>query len=180
MSDVVDDMMEAWRTEEPSVAHLPAEIAKRIARLGALFEAATERALSPFGFQKAEFGVLSSLRRAGAPYRMKPNELSRTLLISSGGTSNVLRRLEEDGLIDRGSDPDDQRSTWVRLTREGVRITDQAVRAYAAAQADFFRPVGDRTAKDTADLLRDVLVAVGDVGPSSLKVSSRPSRRSRP
>ncbi|WP_394830033.1 MarR family transcriptional regulator [Pendulispora rubella] len=161
--DVVDDIMDGWRAQDPAVAHVPAEISKRIARLISRIETATDRALAPFGLQKAEFGVLSTLRRTG---RLKPNELTRALLISSGGTSNVLRRLEKAGLVERGDDPNDQRSSWVRLTREGVRITDQAVRVYAAAQAEFFRPVPERTARDVADLLREVLVALGDASPS--------------
>ncbi|WP_394840754.1 MarR family transcriptional regulator [Pendulispora brunnea] len=175
--DVVDDIMDAWRTQDPSVAHVAAEISKRIARLDSLLHAATDRALEPFGFQKAEFGVLSALRRMGPHHRLKPNELARSLLISSGGTSNVLRRLEQAGLIERGVDPNDQRSSWVRLTREGVRITDQAVRVYTAAQAEFFRPVAERTARDAADLLREVLVAVGDASPRAVGAPIRRARR---
>jgi DNA-binding MarR family transcriptional regulator len=175
--DIVDDIMDAWRSQEPAVAHVRAELSKRIARLDSLLEAATVRALAPFDLQKAEFGVLSALRRMGPPYRLKPNELTRTLLISSGGTSNVLRRLEQSGLVERGTDPDDQRSSWVRLTREGVRMTDRAVRAYTAAQAEFLRPVPEETARDLADLLREVLVAVGDTSP---RAALAPIRRARP
>lgn len=177
MPDVVDDIMDAWRSQDPAVAHVAAEISKRIMRLDSLLHAATDRALAPFGFQKSEFGVLSALRRTGPPYRLKPNELTRMLLISSGGTSNVLRRLEEAGLVERGNDPSDQRSSWVRLTREGVRVTDQAVRVYTAAQAEFFRPVPERTARDVANLLREVLVAVGDASPRAVGAPVRRARR---
>jgi DNA-binding MarR family transcriptional regulator len=177
--DVVDDIMDAWRVQDPAVAHVPAEVSKRIARLDSLLQAATDRALAPFGLQKAEFGVLSALRRMGPPYRLKPNELTRTLLISSGGTSNVLRRLEQTGLVERGSDPHDQRSSWVRLTREGVSVTDQAVRAYTAAQAELFRPVSTQTARDVADLLREVLVAVGDASPRAVAAPVRRKRSPR-
>jgi DNA-binding MarR family transcriptional regulator len=175
--DVVDDIMDAWRLQEPTVAHVRAEISKRVARLDSLLEAATDRALAPFALQKAEFGALAALRRTGPPYRLKRNELTRTLLISSGGTSNALRRLEQSGLVERGTDPDDQRSTWVRLTREGVRLTEQAVRAYAAAQAELLRPVPEQTAREVANLLREVLVAVGDASP---RATPSPVRRARP
>ena len=172
--DVVDDIMDAWRSQDPAVAHVAAEVSKRIARLESLLDAATDRALAPFGFQKAEFGALSALRRTG---QLKPNELTRALLISQGGTSNVLRRLEQAGLIERRADPDDQRSSWVRLTREGVQVTDKAVRVYTEAQAEFFRPVSERTARDVADLLREVLVAVGDASPRTMAAQVRRARR---
>jgi len=34
------------------------------------------------------------------------------------------------------------------------------VRIYTEAQAEFFRPVSERTVREVADLLREVLVAV--------------------
>ncbi|HWL86394.1 MAG TPA: MarR family transcriptional regulator [Polyangiaceae bacterium] len=177
--DFVDEILAEWRTEIPEAADLPAELAKRVGRLASLINAATDGAIAPYGLQKAEFGVLSSLRRVGAPYRLKPNELARSLLMSSGGTSNALRRLERAGLIERGADPSDQRSTWVRLTREGVRVTEQVVRAWAAAHATFFAPLSARTGRDAAAVLREVLVALGDARPQAVRSPRRPRETKR-
>ena len=177
--DVVDELMAEWRTEIPEAAELPGELAKRVQRLASLLNDATDRALAPLGLQKAEFGVLSSLRRVGPPYRLKPNELTRALLISSGGTSNVLRRLEQAGYVERGDDPTDQRSSWVRLTREGVRIAEQSVQAWAAAQSSALAPVPERTAREAANRLRELLVALGDGRPQVIAGSARRRRDSR-
>ncbi|WP_394827647.1 MarR family winged helix-turn-helix transcriptional regulator [Pendulispora albinea] len=174
--DVVDEVMADWRAEIPEAAELPGELAKRVQRLASILNEATDRALAPLGLQKAEFGVLSTLRRVGPPYRLKPNELTRALFISSGGTSNVLRRLESAGFIERGDDPTDQRSSWVRLTREGVRMAEQAVQAWAAAQTSALAPVPERAAREAANRLREVLVALGDARPQN-RAPSRTRRR---
>ena len=77
--------------------------------------------LRELGLTTAEFDVIVSLRRSGAPYRQKPSDLSRSLLLSSGGTSNVTNQLVRRGLVVREPDPDDGRGTQIRLTDEGRR-----------------------------------------------------------
>ncbi|WP_425548995.1 hypothetical protein [Actinomadura meridiana] len=37
------------------------------------------------------------MRRVGAPYRLKPTELTNALLLTSGGISNVIKRLVDAG-----------------------------------------------------------------------------------
>lgn len=97
--------------------------------------------LPRFGLTFAEYDVVVSLRRAGKPYRMKPHELTRALLMSTGGTSNVVNHLVAAGLVERDPDPDDRRSSWVQLTRAGVDIAEQVVRATSAAHAEVFAGV---------------------------------------
>ena len=171
--DVADEVLAQWRDEFPEAAGLPLEISKRVGRLASILATVHEEALAPLGLQKAEFGVLSTLRRIGAPYRIKPAELARALLLSSGGLSNILRRLEEAGLVTRGADREDQRSIWVRLTREGVKVAEHAVSVWTAANTRALAPISDRTGRQIADLLREALVALGDTPPPEAPVTVR-------
>jgi DNA-binding MarR family transcriptional regulator len=109
--------------------------------------------------------VLVSLRRAGPPYRLKPTDLARALLLSSGGTSNVLNRLETAGLLDRDADPEDGRGTWCRLTRAGRDLAERAVRANSAAHAAVFDPVPGPVLTAAAEALGRVVDAVDATGP---------------
>jgi DNA-binding transcriptional ArsR family regulator len=47
------------------------------------------------------FDVLAALRRSGTPYELNPTELSRAMLLSSGGMTKRLDRLEAAGLVER-------------------------------------------------------------------------------
>src|SRR5690348_14716972 len=103
MKDQVDGIVEAWRQELPEVAGIELELSKRVHRLSALMTEAVTRQLVEFKLTKAEYDVLAVLRSQGSPFRLRPTDLVSRLLLSSGGTSNVLRRLTGAGLIARSA-----------------------------------------------------------------------------
>jgi DNA-binding MarR family transcriptional regulator len=117
---------------------------------------ATRRVLRDLGLTTAEFDVIVSLRRSGAPYRQKPSDLSRSLLLSSGGTSNVTNQLVRRGLVVREPDPDDGRGTQIRLTDEGRDLAERAVQASSAAHNELWADLPDETIKQAAASLREL------------------------
>jgi DNA-binding MarR family transcriptional regulator len=171
LSDVVDEIVAAWRTELPRVDGPPLELAKRVSRLAGLIDAVTVAELDRLGRTKAEYEVLSRLRSVGRPYRRKPNELASSLLLSSGGTTNVLHRLTAAGLVVREADPADRRSVWVRLTLDGVRAAEEVVLAANAAQSELLGRLPARSARALADLLREVLATLDPGGVRSGRVA---------
>lgn len=162
MKDAVDGILAAWQNELPEIAGIELELTKRAARLASILEQATIRQLTKFKLTKAEYDVLAVLRAAGHPYRLRPTDLAARLLLSSGGTSNVLRRLADAALITRDADPTDARSSWVQLTPHGVTTTEAAVRASTEGQRQALTAVSPQTSRTAADALRDVLLALGD------------------
>jgi DNA-binding MarR family transcriptional regulator len=160
MVDPVGEVVAAWARELPEIAGPLLELTKRVGRLAALLDDASRSALAELGLTGAEYGVLASLRRVGEPYELTPSELSRTLLLSSGGTSNVMHRLVGAGLVERSADPEDGRSTRVRLTAEGVRVAERAVRASVAAHDRVLAPLSDADAQAAIAALRTILDAV--------------------
>jgi DNA-binding MarR family transcriptional regulator len=160
--DLVDEISAAWRREFPGVVGVEFDVAKRVARLAGLLHSAVEAELARAGLTRAEYDILAVLRAAGEPYRLRPSTLAQRLALTSGGTSNVLRRLESVGLVEREPDPTDARSSWVRLSTPGVTTAEDAVRAASAAQAHVLREVPPSTVGAAVDALRDLLVALGD------------------
>lgn len=161
--DTVDLIADAWARELPGVLGLELELSKRVARLSGLFTARVDAELDRLGLTKAEYEILAVLRSAGEPYRLRPSDLTQRLLLSSGGTSNVLRRLDAAGLVEREADASDARSTWVRLSATGVMVAEDAVRAAAKAQSALLRTMPPEVAAAANDALRQALVALGDV-----------------
>ena len=158
--DHVDEIISAWRIEMPEIAGLPLELAKRTALLVSAFDLTAAAALDKLHLTQAEYGVLATLRRVGAPYRLKPTELTHALLLSSGGTSNVIKRLVAAGYVIRQADTEDGRSNWVELTPLGVKTAEEAVRTTTAAHARLVSRMPEATARALSELLRVALAAV--------------------
>lgn len=174
--DPVDALLSAWRTELPDVLRPTTELSKRITQLAGALDAATRGVLPELGLTVAEFDILVALRRAGEPYRMKPNELVRALLLSSGGTSNVVNHLAGRGLVLREPSPDDGRSTMIRLTREGVRTAERAVRAHADAHEAVFAEASPTAVDAAARALREVGGGRSPAPPRPLRTGRHRSR----
>ncbi|MFH8569433.1 MarR family winged helix-turn-helix transcriptional regulator [Streptomyces sp. NPDC017993] len=160
--DHVDEIISAWGNELPEIAGLPLELAKRSALLVSAFDVAAGAELEKLGLTQAEYGVLATLRRIGTPYRLKPTDLTHALLLSSGGTSNVIKRLVAAGYVTRAAAEDDARSSWVQLTPSGVATAETAVRATTAVHARLVERIPERTAKALSEQLRIALAAIED------------------
>jgi DNA-binding MarR family transcriptional regulator len=154
--DPAQALISAWKAELPQVLGPSSELTKRVLVLAGELAAVNRRELAEFGLTGAEFDVLAALRRSGKPFRMKPNELSRTLLLSTGGISNVVNRLVAGGLVERESDPDDGRSSLIRLTAKGVKLAEEAVLAVSAAHAELFAVVPAAVLRAATRALREL------------------------
>lgn len=162
--DQVDEAIEVWRRELPQLIGPTSEFEKRLMVLGALLTEVTRRTLVRFDLTVAEYDVIVALRRAAAPYRMKSNALSHVLLLSSGGTTNVINRLTARELTERHPDPADRRSTWIQLTATGVDLAEDAVRACGAARAEVLSGVPTATLTSATRALRKVSAALPTSG----------------
>lgn len=167
--DPVDELIGTWRVELPSVLGPESELIKRVLLLAQAFGDATAAELPELGLTGAEFDVLASLRRAGAPYTGKPNELTKTLMLSSGGISNVVNRLVARGLVERQADPLDGRGSRVLLTPAGVELAERALEVNTAAHAAVVANVPPAALTAAADALREVF--------ATAKGLRRPGRR---
>jgi DNA-binding MarR family transcriptional regulator len=152
--DRVDTLIAEWQRELPSALYPTSELTKRVLLLAGDLGEVTRRVLREVGLTTAEFDVLVALRRSGTPYRMKPSDLSRGLLLSSGGTSNVTNQLVRRDLVEREPDPDDGRGTQVRLTAAGVEMAERALQANSAAHDEWWSGVPAEAAKAATEALR--------------------------
>ncbi|MEE4545608.1 MarR family winged helix-turn-helix transcriptional regulator [Streptomyces sp. V4-01] len=152
--------MTADRATEPSEAHLALAFSQHVVRLQTVLEQAIGPSLAAQRLTAAELDVLAALRSIGAPYQQRPKELSARLLLTTGGLSNVLRRLDTRGLISRIPDPADGRSHNVRLTPAGVAAAGAATTAAEAALQRALAAVPAATLQDALHHLRSVLAAV--------------------
>lgn len=167
--DRMDAFIDNWRRELPELDQPVFDFVKRAARLGQLLEEALGECLAPWSLSKADYSVLSILRAVGAPYELRPTDLRNRLLLTSGGVSNIVNRLERLKLVERTPDPADGRSSWVRLTPAGVETAEETIRAWAAIQEQMFSDLPPQFATQGSDMLRAVLIALGDREPAAVR-----------
>src|SRR6266568_434827 len=117
-------MLEQWQRERPDLDVTATGILGRISRIAALVDQEMDRVFQPHGLTGGDFVVLAALRRSGKPYQLTPTALSRSMMVSNGGTTKRLDRLEIRGLIRRDPDPVDRRGTLVTLTDAGLGTID--------------------------------------------------------
>ena len=132
----------------------------RIFRLSHLFQQAVQEVFSDYGLHRGEFDVLATLRRSGEPYRLTPTELSNALMVSSGGMTNRLDRLEKAGLVVRQPDPDDRRGSLVGLTQKGLDLVDEAVAEHVANEHHLLSVLEDKEQAELAEQLRKLLISL--------------------
>lgn len=128
-TDAVDEIVEGVRGWLPDEDVSGLAITGRIFRLARYLEAGREEQLAPFGLTPADFDMLAALRRRAAREPIKIRDLQLSLLLSSGGTTKRLDRLESAGLIERLPDPNDRRGTLITLSPKGFDLISKAVPA---------------------------------------------------
>ena len=82
------------------------------------------------GLTIAEFGVLEALHHKG---RMLLGEVQRSLLVSSGGVTYLVDRLEKRGLVRRDRCDEDRRARYAVLTEAGTAFVREIFPQHAAA-----------------------------------------------
>lgn len=121
-----------------------------------------EETLARFGLSHGEYKVLLRLAVAPTERRLSAGDLTRSLMLSSGGMTNRLDRLEGAGLIRRLPDPNDRRGVLVELTDQGSDLIDRAVTTEAAKEIDLFGSLSSEQRTELNGLLRIVLRSLED------------------
>ena len=175
-SDRAETALAQWRKERPDLADpFPMALLGRLAEVALVV---SRDRLAPlfarFGLQGGEFDVIATLRRSGAPYVLTPTALYEAAMISSGGMTNRLDRLEREGLIERRPHPSDRRGSLVALTPKGLALIDEAIVAHLDNERAI---VGALTAVEQDELYRLLAKLLESAKAPTLSASARTNPR---
>jgi DNA-binding MarR family transcriptional regulator len=103
------------------------------------WQRAVTAVLAPLDLTHVQFVLLACAWWLGTQGQV-PNQLqlARQAGTDVKMTSQVVRRLEARGLLERAVDPGDGRARRLRLTAEGERLAQRAITAVEQADAEFF------------------------------------------
>jgi DNA-binding MarR family transcriptional regulator len=107
----------------------------------------------------SEFDVLITLENAPA-HQLRMTDLARATMLSSGGMTRLVGRLEDRGLVRRDPDPDDARAFRATLTPAGDRKLARARITHDAVLARMIAP--PLTATDLRALERILAKLIND------------------
>lgn len=158
--DSVTHLVEDWIRERPDFDPLPIAVFARIHRLSSHLNQHTRGWLEAEGLTWEAFSLIVTLRRQGPPYALRPTEILRESLLTSGAVTNRIDRVEAMGLVERRPALEDGRAIFVRLTDEGLRKANHAISIHVAQLERLFGPVAADDLRLLDGLLAQILATV--------------------
>jgi DNA-binding MarR family transcriptional regulator len=150
-----DDIEAAWLQQRPDLDLAMACTLLRLERVNQLHERRVQEISKTVGLHTGELHVLLALRRSGKPYELRPTDLFRSLLVTSGAMTKRVARLQDGGFVFRVSANDDGRSELVRLTAKGLTTADRGI-AEIAKVVESVREASGLTRAEIATLDRSL------------------------
>lgn len=151
--DEVDRILAQWRKERPDLDPSPMGVFGRLARISIARQSLLTKFMAKYDLSPAGFDVLANLRRSGPPHRKTPSELATSSLLSSGGVTFRLDRLEAAGLIRRVPSPNDRRVMYAELTPEGLARIDELMKSHLEREHELLADFSDEERNTLARLL---------------------------
>lgn len=176
--DSVEKFLIEWTKERPDLDPWPAGILGRIHRLSARLFRRSDAWLEPLGLTWEAFSVIVTLRRSGKPYELRPTDILRESLLTSGAVTNRIDRVERMGLVERRFHARDRRSCVVRLTPAGKKLADKAIAKHFAALGGVLGILDPKERAQLASLLSKLLASMEDeeAGPPRARRSPQAGR----
>ena len=160
--DHIDRRQAQWALELPDVDTVGMAVLGRARWITSVVRPPIEAVFAEHDLDAGEFDVLATLLRSGPPYRLRPTELYRSLMISSGGLTDRLKRLTKAGFIRRAAPEDDARSLPVELTEDGRRAAEAAFREDMQVEAAMLAGLDPGELDALSRLLRKLALALRD------------------
>ncbi|MGL4285479.1 MAG: MarR family winged helix-turn-helix transcriptional regulator [Phreatobacter sp.] len=159
-ADSVQGLVEGWGRERPDLAVWPLEIFGRLQRISAQLLRSSEELIGPLGLSWEAFSLIVTLRRSGPPFALRPTDILRDSLLSSGAVTNRIDKVEKLGLVERVPDPADRRSLVVRLTPKGRILADEAIARHFQGLAETLSALSASEREQLIGLLAKLLLAL--------------------
>jgi DNA-binding MarR family transcriptional regulator len=161
-NDSIETFLHQWKAERPDLDPWPFGILGRTQRISAKLQARALTWLEPLGLTWESFSLLAALRRSGPPYELRPTEIYKESLLSSGAITNRIDKVEKEGWVKRYDSPGDRRGVIVRLTPSGKAIADKAIEVHFKQLGAQLSGISKKDRQLVLELLKKVLVILED------------------
>ncbi|MCU1372321.1 MAG: putative MarR family transcriptional regulator [Ilumatobacteraceae bacterium] len=157
--DPIEEAGRQWGAQEwDEVGAMQA--ATSIMRAQQIVLARVDEALRPWSLTFARYEVLVLLHFSKEGV-LPLGKMGDRLMLHQASITNLVDRLEQQGLVKRVPHPTDRRTTLAQLTGEGRSVVGDATKAVVAAQVGVAE-LSDRDARDLHRILRKLRAGADD------------------
>ena len=175
MTDRLDAMLTPWQKSRPDLDFSALEVSNRVLRAAHLIQTRLDNIAGAYGLShRGDLETLTELELVGP---LSPSELAEDLLLTSGGMTVRLNRLQAAGLIERHPNPRDGRGVLVHLTPAGSELVNDAFSTVLRAHSAIVGTLKSAERERLAGLLRALLSDLGDKPPFRPAITVNPVER---
>ena len=157
--NLATDIAASLRRERPDLDQADYLYLLYVQRLGRIFETNHDKhCRAEFGISGAEMRVLFALRRASPAYALRPTELFRSLLVTSGAITKQVDRLMSVGFVDRQPGPKNSGGFLIHLTDKGKDTADSSLTGLADSSVLSHSALSSNERKTACHLLEKMLL----------------------
>jgi DNA-binding MarR family transcriptional regulator len=136
--------MKRPRIHHGEVGNHERELMFALVNAGRAIEQRLEISLAEVGLSLAKFGALTHLKEAGEPLSL--GQCAERMTCVRSNITQLMDRLQADGLVRRIGDPTDRRTVRAELTSLGERRRAAGARQVAKVQREVAKKLGDHDA----------------------------------
>ncbi len=162
--DNIGQLIYAWQRNYPNLDTIGTEVTGRVVRLASIINKLLDDNLQDDKLNVGEFDVLAALARV-YPATLTPTELQAQALVSSGGISNRINRMEKKAWLHREHASHDRRSVHVSLSDSGKNCLDKVVDSHVAIEKQLANVLSTAEQQQLARLLSKMLSALEPLNP---------------
>ena len=155
---------DSGRLARPDVDATPWAVWGRLTLINELFLAHVTDVLAQHQLTFNEYQSLAAIRVSGPSHEASPHEIADYNLLTSGGLTNLLKRMEASGLITRRPAEQDRRGVLVSLTQQGSRRLDAALLAENSFEHAAIAGLNAQEAEILTILLRKLFASLQQIG----------------
>lgn len=158
--DAVDRIVQQWTAQRPDLDVSALQVLGRMHRCFIQYQASVNALFARYDLNMAAFDVLAALRRSGAPYRMTAGELAASSLVTTGGITLRIDRLQDAGLVERQRIDEDRRVVYAQLTSKGLEVIDRIAEAHFENELRLLAGIPEAGRMRLAGMLKDLEASI--------------------
>lgn len=154
--DLIDEILIDWAKQRPDIDCSGKAVVCRVLRCFSNAINALDKSLKPLGISPNDFSVLVTIRRKGPAAEIAVKQVMEEVLVTSGGMTNLLNKLISSKLITKrkGTETEDARSAFIKLTPKGLDLIDKAMVTQAACERKLTQTLSNAEKKQLSNLLK--------------------------